>query len=97
MSRGEEPKVEAQALRALRESRRETIDRVRAQVKDQNRMEKQITGALGNGPKTVPEISRETGLPTQTVFWCLMALKKYGKVTENREQDSYLTYVLREE
>lgn len=83
-------------LKALRESRRETVERVRDRVKEQNRAEKLIAGALKGGPKTVPEISRETGLPTDGVFWHLMALKKYGKVIEGEKKDSYFAYQLKE-
>jgi predicted Rossmann fold nucleotide-binding protein DprA/Smf involved in DNA uptake len=86
-----------QDLRGLKASRRTSVERVQAHVKEQNRIEHQITKALGNGPKTVPEIAQETGLPTQTVFWFLMALKKYGKVAEGEKQDSYFTYALKEE
>jgi predicted transcriptional regulator len=83
-------------LKALRESRREIVEQVRGRVKEQNRIEKQITGALKERPKTVPEISQETGLPTDTVFWYLMALKKYGKVTEGQQHDSYFAYAFKE-
>lgn len=83
-------------LKALRESRGEIVERVRSRVKEQNRIEKQITGALNERPKTVPEISQETGLPTDTVFWYLMALKKYGKVTEGQQHDSYFAYAFKE-
>jgi predicted transcriptional regulator len=87
---------EAIGLKALRESRKEIVDRVRSHVKEQNRIEKQIAEALKDGPKTVPEISQETGLHTQTVLWVLMALKKYGEITEGQQKDSYFTYGLKE-
>lgn len=87
----------AMGLKALRESRKEIVERVRGHVKEQNRIEKQIAEALKDGPKTVPEISQETGLLTKTVFWYLMALKKYGKVTEGQQKDSYFAYELKKE
>lgn len=83
-------------LKALRESRKEIVERVRSQVKEQNRIEKHIAAALKDGPKTVPEVSQETGLPPETVLWVLMALKKYGKITEGQQKDSYFTYGLKE-
>ena len=83
-------------MKALRESRKETVDRVRDRVKEQNRVEKLIAGVLKEGPKTVPEISGVTGLPPERVFWYLMALKKYGKVTEGQKQDSYFAYAMKE-
>ena len=84
-------------LRALRESRREIVERVRSRVKEQNRVEKLIAETLKDGPKTVPEVSEETGLPPETVFWYLMALKKYGKVVEGQQKDSYFAYELKKE
>ncbi|MGQ9654971.1 MAG: winged helix-turn-helix domain-containing protein [Thermodesulfobacteriota bacterium] len=83
-------------LDELRESRKANIDRVRALVKEQNRIQRQIRQGLVNGPKTVPEISQATGLPSQTVFWHLMAMKKYGTVEEAGESNSYYRYVSKE-
>ena len=83
-------------MNSLRKSRKETVDRVRDRVKEQNRVEKLIAGAVKDGPKTVPEISGVTGLPPETVFWYLMALKKYGKVTEGQKQESYFAYAMKE-
>ena len=83
-------------MKALREARKETVERVRDRVKEQNRVEKLIAGALKDGPKTVPEISRVTGLPPESVFWYLMALKKYVEVTEGQKQDSYFAYAMKE-
>lgn len=83
-------------LKGLRESRKATIDKVQAMVKEQNRIQKEIRQAMVTGPKTVPEISKATGLPSQTVFWHLMAMKKYGMVEEAEESDSYYSYGLKE-
>ncbi len=88
--------VAVKHLKALRESRKVSIDRVQAMVKEQNRIQKQIKQGLATGPKTVPEISRATGLPSQTVFWHLMAMKKYGMVDEAGASDSYYRYALKE-
>ena len=92
----QEVEAEAMGLKALRESRKEIVERVRRHVKEQNRIEKQIAGALKDGSKTVPEICQETGLPAERVLWVLMALKKYGKIVEGRQKDSYFTYGLKE-
>jgi predicted transcriptional regulator len=84
------------SIKAVKESRKEIVERVRFRVREQNRVEQQIAHALKGGPRTVPEISRETGLPAERVFWYLMALKKYGKVVEGAKKDSYFAYELRE-
>jgi len=39
-----------------------------ALLKKQTEIRMKITKALKTGPKTVPEIAKETGLPTHTVF-----------------------------
>lgn len=88
--------VVVKPLDDLIESRKADIDRVRALVKEQNRIQRQIRQGLVNGPKTVPEISQATGLPSQTVFWHLMAMKKYGMVEEAGESNSYYRYVWKE-
>jgi predicted transcriptional regulator len=88
---------QAQDLKSLREARKEIVGRVRARVKEQNRIQRELLQALKNGPKTVPEIAGETGLSPQTVFWFLMGLKKYGRVIESEQWDSYPAYALKEE
>ena len=58
---------------------------------------KQITSALKDGPKTVPQVADVTGLPTHEVLWQLMGMKKYGQVVEGEEQDGYYEYALKPE
>lgn len=72
------------------------VDKVQAMVKEQKRIQKEIRQAMVTGPKTVPEISQATGFPSQTVFWHLMAMRKYGMVEEAEESDSYYSHVLKE-
>ena len=59
------------------------------------KLQKRLKQALSDGPKTVPEISKTTGLPTQDVFWHLMSLRKYGEIIEGEERDSYVEYALK--
>ncbi len=56
---------------------------------------KRLREALKEGPKTVPEISDQTGMPSRDVFWHLMSMKKYGEVIEGEEQGSYVRYALK--
>jgi hypothetical protein len=53
--------------------------------------------ALRPGPKTVPDLACETGLPRHTVFWHLMAMRKYGAISEGEDRGSYVAYALSEE
>ena len=57
---------------------------------------KQLTKALQDGPKTVPELTAASGFPSHEVFWHLMAMKKYGEIVEGEERDSYFDYALKE-
>lgn len=81
-------------IKVLRERRggvpRDLIERNRQRVATR----RAIIGALKTGPKTVPQLSAQTGIPTHEALWCVMGLKKYGEVAEGEEQDSYLEYQL---
>jgi hypothetical protein len=63
-------------------------------VKEHNRIKTAIRKALKENPKTVPEISTETGIPSDIVFWHLMSMKKYRKVVEGDQVGDYLKYQL---
>jgi len=67
-----------------------------ARHKQQQETSRKITKALRDGPKTVPEIAGATEIPAYRVLWHIMSMKKYGKVLEGEEQDSYFQYVLKE-
>jgi hypothetical protein len=58
---------------------------------------KRITQALRGGLKTIPEIAAATGVPAHEVTWQVIAMKKYGKVVEGEERDSYFAYALKAE
>jgi predicted Rossmann fold nucleotide-binding protein DprA/Smf involved in DNA uptake len=68
----------------------ELLERTRKHTK----VRKQITQALRDAPKTIPEIAAATGVPAHEVTWQVMAMKKYGKVVEGEERDSYFAYAL---
>ena len=83
-----------EALKSLRESRATETEAAQAKLKEQIKAVNEITKLLKEGPRTVPAISEATGLPTQTVFWHVMALKKYGKVAEADQDGDYFQYRL---
>lgn len=72
-----------------------TEDR-KAMAKDQRDTIKAIQGVLKGGPRTVPEISAETKIPSPKVMWYVMALKRYGKVAEAGQAGDYFRYQLKE-
>jgi hypothetical protein len=72
-----------------------TEDR-KAWNKEQREAEKVIREALKAGPLTVPEISDATALPSRKVVWFVMAMKRYGKVSEAGQAGDYYRYALKE-
>ena len=81
-------------LKKLREERKDYIKKAKEMIKEQNRLVKIIKEQLKDSPKTVPEISQATDLPTWEVMWYVTALKKYGVVEEGEQDGSYFKYQL---
>jgi hypothetical protein len=81
-------------LKSLREERKEIIARNRETMKSQNREIKSIKKALGNAPRTVPFLAKETGLPTHAVLWYVAALMKYGEIVAGESDGGYIHYLL---
>lgn len=82
------------ALKALREERKQQMPALQARLKEQNQTEKALVALLAEGPKTVPELAEASGLPSQTAFWHLMAMKKYGRVADANLDGDYVRYKL---
>ena len=83
-------------LKGLRQQRKLVVERVSALVKEQNRVRREINKALKEGSRTVPAVAAAIGIPSSTVFWHLIAMKKYGRVVEAGQEDNYPTYRLTE-
>lgn len=90
-------KEQAQILKQLREEHKETIDRARALLKQQQIARREIKEALDSGPKTVPEIADHSSLASHEVMWHLMAMKKFGLVEELEMDGQYYRYQLVQE
>jgi hypothetical protein len=78
----------------LRERRGGISPQLKAHVSEQQKVFKAVRTALGNGPRTVPQLARECGLPTPVVMWHVMAMRRYGEVLDGPEQDRHLLYIL---
>ena len=85
---------EKEALKQLREARRETVAKARQTIKTQNRDFKQIRDFLQQGARTVPEIAAAVGMSTSQVMQYVAGMKKYGLLVEGAKQDDYYTYEL---
>ncbi len=84
----------AEALKRLREERAAQLPAIQARLKEQVKATNEITRLLKESPRTVPELAEATGIPSQTVFWYLMGLKKYGRVAEGDQDGDYFRYRL---
>ncbi|MCD4684700.1 MAG: helix-turn-helix domain-containing protein [Anaerolineae bacterium] len=83
-------------LKTLRAQHQKTVYRTRALLKEQKAVRRQICQQLRNGPKTVPEVAAETGLPAHEVLWHITAMKKYDLVVEGKQCGEYYQYAMAE-
>ncbi len=84
-----------EALKALRASRRSTIEAATERMKAQKKAITAIRDALEDGPRTVPEIADAAGIDPATVLWHIATLKKYGDVLEDQKVGAYFRYRLK--
>jgi predicted transcriptional regulator len=64
-------------------------------IKKDNKAIATITKSLKEGAKTIPQISKDTGIDSSDVLWYITALKKYGSVEITGEDGSYKKYSLK--
>ncbi len=83
-----------EALSALKEERKEYVQRTLQRVKDQNRIMKKVKAAMAGGAFTIPEIALASGISTEDVLWYVTALKTYGRVEEGAKKGEYFSYRL---
>jgi predicted transcriptional regulator len=93
----ENAKQRTAKLKALRDQHHDTVERTRAALKAQQAIRRQICQQLRSGPKIVPEIAAETGLPAHDVLWHITAMKKYDLVVEVGQCGEYYQYAMAKE
>jgi hypothetical protein len=81
-----------EAMKKLREARRDIIESVARRVKDQKEAVDAIRVQLEDGGQTVPELAEHTGMEPSRVLWLVAALKKYGEIVEGEKDGSYFRY-----
>jgi len=86
-----------QALKQFREQHNNDAGTLKKYVADFRHDRKQITEALRKGPATVPELVRQSGLPSDQVLWHVTAMKKYGGAREAGQEGDYVKYELIEQ
>ena len=80
------------AIKRLRQERREWIAKAAAAVKAQKKIRMAIATVLEKASATVPQIAAATGIPAHEVLWFIAAMKKYGTVVEDGEAGNYYRY-----
>lgn len=93
----DEARARTQRLKQLREAHQAGVAAAQALLKEQQAIRKQLRQAMQDGPRTVPEIAAAAGLSAPEVLWHVIAMKKYGLVTEAGLDDGYYRYQLAEE
>jgi hypothetical protein len=83
-----------EALKKLRQERKEFIDQAKNLIKEQSSIFKNIKEELKGDGKTVPEIASATDISSSQILWVVMALKKYGQVIEGLKDGDYFKYQL---
>lgn len=94
MSKSEENAEQKAAMKALRQERKVWIKAAAANVKKHNSAIRAIREQLKDTPRTVPEIAKGAGLPSQEVMWYVASMKKFGEILEADQDDSYFRYQL---
>lgn len=81
-------------IEVLRERRGGMSNELKAYVGNQQKVYKALRAALKAGPRTVPQLAAECGIPSPVVMWHLMAMRRYGEVLDGAEENGYLRYTL---
>jgi hypothetical protein len=76
----------------LRERRKEQLRPLLDRHREHTQIRQQISDLLRDEPRSVPLLSAITGIPAHEILWHVMAMKKYGLVSEGQEQDGYFHY-----
>jgi predicted transcriptional regulator len=76
--------------------KRKVPEAAKARVKDYNRIRKVILNTLKEGPRTIPQIAMESGLPQEQITYYLMTLRKFGVIETDEidDMDEYFSYKL---
>jgi predicted transcriptional regulator len=97
MSEKSAAKKRIELLKQLREQYADTVAKTQERLKEHNAIRKEIRKALGEGPKTVPDVAAATNLPSHQVLWHLTAMRKYDLIEEGEMDGEYYLYQLPQE
>ena len=76
--------------------KRTVSEDLKAKVKKFNKEKKAVLNSLKEGPRTIPQISKEIGFNEDKVTFILMTLRKFNDIEtgEIDDMDEYFTYKL---
>ncbi|MCB2193237.1 MAG: winged helix-turn-helix domain-containing protein [Deltaproteobacteria bacterium] len=83
-----------EALKRLKQERKEAIKANSAVAKQQKKDLGLIKERLAQGPATALEVAQDLGMPPKQVMWYLAAMRKYGMAGEGAKSGDYFTYEL---
>ena len=83
-----------EALKQLKQERKEAIKANAARSQQQKKDLKRIKERLAQGPATPLEVAQDIGMPPNQALWYLAAMRKYGMVGEAAKSGDYFTYEL---
>ncbi len=77
--------------------KRTVADGVNESRKQYNSYRKSIKEALGEEPKTIPQIAEQLNMPVSEVTYFLMAMQKFGEIEVDSldDMDEYYFYKLK--
>ncbi len=72
---------------------------LREVMRDEMVMRDKIAAILLDGPKTIPEVAAALGCPAPEVTYWMMAMRRYGRVSEigRPDDEGYFQYKLVDE
>jgi len=89
-------KSEKKPLQILKERVGPVPKELSDRVKEHAGIKTKIRKALKDGAMTIPEIAAATEIPSSSVLWHVMSMKKYGKIVEAEQSGDYMKYKLAE-
>ncbi|HUI30312.1 MAG TPA: hypothetical protein VLX91_08845 [Candidatus Acidoferrales bacterium] len=95
----QEARERTRMLLELRKEYSTTVESAQELLKKQQAARKLLEKAMQDGPRTVPQLAQQTGLPAHEVLWHVASMKKYGLVVESGTDESgdYFIYSLSKE
>jgi len=98
-SNKEEARKRTEMLAEQRKQHGEHVKQAQERLKEQQVARRALRRAMEAGPRSVPQLAEETGIPAHEVLWHMAAMKKYGLVEEAGvdDNDEYYLYALKKE